>query len=298
MFWLLLACDPQPAARLSTTTTPSSDELVSTEVPSPELSRPDGRTPVSASQVPLSALPGLGLEALDADAANKALFLMNTSAGACEPCMAKGTSLAECASTLPAGCENTPDLVKRLARLAPDVHVDELRGLIDYAEPWVPLPDWLRSEAVVTVVFAVDYQSPFCLRTQKAIDLLVERYGDQIGVRLLQAPDTATHPRSEAAALAMLQAAGQPGAAALHRSLLEHFASLDDDTIVRLAGEAGVTLSGDMGPELARHRQLAAASGVRGTPTVFLNGYRFRGMRGDGAYRPHVDALIGDAVAP
>ena len=294
MLLTLLACDAPTPVRTSTPITPPSDAVVTTELPPVEESRPDGRASVQFSQVALDELVGFGLETLEGDAAKKAHYLLNTSVGSCAPCMDAGTSLAVCVQTLPEGCENTPDLVKRLVRLAPELHADELRNLIDYAEPWVPLPDWLEGDAPVTLVFAVDYQSPFDLRAQKAIESLQERYGDKLDVVWLHAPDPNKHPMAVPAATVMLQAGDHAGAATLHRSLLDNYASLDAETLTELSKAAGVPLGGDVSQELLRHGAAAEAAGVRGTPTIFLNGYRFRGMRPWSAYAPHIDALLGD----
>ena len=296
MLLALLACDtPTPVrTRTSTPITPASDELVTTELPPSDESRPDGRAIVRFSEVRLDELVGFGLETLEGDAAKKAHFLVNTSVGACEPCMEAGTSLALCVQELPAGCENTPDLVKRVVRLAPDLHPDEIRGFVDYAEPWVPLPAWLDTDAPVTLVFAVDYQSPFDKRAQGAIEQLQERYGEKLGVVLLHAPDAEKHPMAVPAATVMLQAVDDPAAWTLHQSLLEHYNRLDAETLTVLGKEAGVPLGGDVSQELARHAGAVEAAGVRGTPTVFLNGYRFRGMRPWSAYAPHIDQLLAD----
>jgi Na+/H+ antiporter NhaA len=161
-----------------------------------------------------------------------------------------------------------------------DPHRDHVRG-----------PDG----APVTLVEYGDFECPYCGRAERVIrDLLVDRGDVHYVWRHLPLSDV--HPHAELAAEASEAAAAQGAFWEMHDRLLDHQGALTPEDLARYAEEIGLDAD-RFCDELERHVHAARVeedvdsadlSGVRGTPTFFINGKRH-----DGAY--DIDTLS-DAV--
>jgi protein-disulfide isomerase len=84
----------------------------------------------------------------------------------------------------------------------------------------------------------------------------------------------------------------------MHEKLFASSRSLDEESLVRLAGEAGLDVARwqrarqGAAAALARDESLAATLGVRGTPTFFVNGRRIAGAQGIDTFRQTIDEEI------
>jgi protein-disulfide isomerase len=168
----------------------------------------------------------------------------------------------------------------------------------------VPLDESLPSignpRALVTVAAFVDYECPYCRKTQQTLERLLSTYPHDLRVVVVEHP-LPMHAHARSAALAALAAAEQGRFEAMHAHLFA--AGLDDGAIELAAAEAGLDVgrfdAGRASPETAaaldRALQLASQIGVTGTPTFFVNGRRIVGAQPYDVFRQVVDERLAAA---
>ncbi|HEX8791717.1 MAG TPA: thioredoxin domain-containing protein [Polyangiaceae bacterium] len=162
------------------------------------------------------------------------------------------------------------------------------------------LPSIGDSRALVTVAAFLDYECPYCRKSQRTLEQLLASYPRDLRIVVVEHP-LPMHTHARAAALASLAAAAQGRFEALHPLLLE--GTLDDAAIEAAAGAAGLDLGrfdGDRAsPEtsaaLDHALQLASQIGVLGTPTFFVNGRRIVGAQPYDVFRQVVDERLAAA---
>ena len=148
------------------------------------------------------------------------------------------------------------------------------------------LPVFGSARALVTIVAFTDYECPYCAKADKTIATLRSELGDDLRVVLATRP-LAMHERAAPAARALLAAAEQGRAEAMHARLFADRGALDDAGLTASARAIGLDLrsfeSARSGPStadaLARVEVLATSLAVDGTPTFFVNGRRMVGAR-------------------
>ncbi|MEU4545098.1 Na+/H+ antiporter NhaA [Nonomuraea dietziae] len=158
-------------------------------------------------------------------------------------------------------------------------------------EPDEPLPDTLAvpvhagdhargpEDAAVTLVEYGDFECPYCGRLYGILERLRERRPD---VRMVfrHFPLREMHPRSLPAALAA-EAAGEAGRFwEMHDVLYRNQDRLGDAELERYAADLGVPPWTGREEHLRRIEEDESSgldSGVRGTPTLFVNGARYTG---------------------
>ncbi len=136
-------------------------------------------------------------------------------------------------------------------------------------------------DAPVTIVEYADAECPYCGRAEPLLRELLERRGD---VRLVYRhyPLVDVHPHAYSAALAM-EAAGAAGLFwPLHDRLFAAQDALGRGNLARYAEELGLPGESVLRPASAAWDQRVrddfesgVASGVQGTPALFVNGRRF-----------------------
>ncbi|MFC5821213.1 Na+/H+ antiporter NhaA [Nonomuraea harbinensis] len=135
------------------------------------------------------------------------------------------------------------------------------------------------ADAAVTVVEYGDFECPYCGRLHPILEELRRRRPD---VRFVfrHYPLRDMHPRALAAAL-VAEAAGRDGRFwEMHDKLYAAQRALADADLARYAAELKVDLSAPIAARAARierDERSGRESGVRGTPTLFINGVRYRG---------------------
>ncbi|MDA0638475.1 Na+/H+ antiporter NhaA [Nonomuraea sp. MCN248] len=159
------------------------------------------------------------------------------------------------------------------------------------AEPAEDLPEVLSipvgpddhvrgpADAAVTVVEYGDFECPYCGRLHPILEELRRRHPD---VRFVfrHFPLRQMHPRAMPAALVAEAAARDGRFWEMHDLLYAQRQALGDEDLARYAAELEVDLSAPIAPRAARierDERSGLESGVRGTPTLFINGVRYRG---------------------
>ena len=171
--------------------------------------------------------------------------------------------------------------------------IDALRGTDDGARPRTLVPpvdpetDHIRGpmNAPLTLVEYGDFECPFCGRVTGAIDDVRAYFGERLRYVFRHLPLTDVHPRAEAAARAAEAAAAQSRFWEMHDMLFRNSSELSDEDLLRYADELGLDverfdtdLEDDRIAEHVRdHAASAEVSGVRGTPTFFVQGRRHKG---------------------
>ena len=265
----------------------------------PPVTRPDNRKPLEPTRLEASDLGLPGLAALSTDAQDLALGVLNNTTGACDPCQAEGLSMAACLRENPPGCQNMPALARRVIRgAARGDDIQSVRAEVRYDDSWFPIAPAERPArggpaGAHTLLVVVDYISPFSAEAEAEFDALSQRFGEELRVEVLQAPRPAlaSIDAAEAALAAELAGCFWPAHAALLRSASQGEAWKVAETA------CGAPLDGYREQAKLRLRQdqaLAATLGVRGTPTVFIDGYRVRGLRGLEEYAHLIELQIAD----
>ena len=138
------------------------------------------------------------------------------------------------------------------------------------------------STAPVTLLEYGDYQCPTCGLAYPVVKKLQAQLGARLRFVFRNFPIATIHPYAEHAAEAAEAAGAQGKFWAMHDLLYENQDSLADDDLVQYAVTLGLD-SARFTSELTRHTHAGrvredfmsgARSGVNGTPTFFINGFR------------------------
>jgi protein-disulfide isomerase len=144
-----------------------------------------------------------------------------------------------------------------------------------------PVDHVLGSEhAPVTVVEYADFECPNCKQAAPAVKLLLERFAERVRFVFRHSPIEQVHPHALMAAEAAECAGGQGRFWPMHDLLFEHQLHLKAHQLHGYAGQLGLDMvrySADMDDHVYLQRireqqQSGRDSGVRGTPSFFVNG--------------------------
>jgi NhaA family Na+:H+ antiporter len=153
--------------------------------------------------------------------------------------------------------------------------------------------------APVTLVEYGDYQCPHCRQVQPIVRDLRERFGDRLRYVFRHFPINTLHPRAQKAAEAAEAAAAQGKFWQMHDLLYDHQDALEDDDLVRYAAELGLDVerferelrTGVYTERVREDFMSGVRSGANGTPSFFINGYRY-----DGPW--DLDSLVAEIEKP
>jgi formate-nitrite transporter family protein len=157
-------------------------------------------------------------------------------------------------------------------------------------------------DARVTLVEFGDFECPDCGLAYPVLKAVQQALGPNLRFVFRHFPLSASHPHARAAAEAAEVAGAQGRFWEMHDRLYQHQTALADDDLRRHARKVGLDLDlferamrlhtqeGRVREDLAS----GSVSGVRGTPTLFINGTRYDGPRDRS---PLVAALARAAVA-
>jgi protein-disulfide isomerase len=182
-----------------------------------------------------------------------------------------------CALTL--SCGRAPD-DSRAAPLA----TQGAASVTAYKVPIDGAPTLGDARAPVTLVAFSDYECPFCVRADALVTQLRKAYGPKLRIVMRQHP-LPIHAHARAAAVAALAAHAQGKFWPMHERLFASSRSLDEESLVRLATEAGLELArwqadrAGAASALAREESLGENLAITGTPTFFVNGRRIAGAQ-------------------
>jgi protein-disulfide isomerase len=135
--------------------------------------------------------------------------------------------------------------------------------------------------APVTIVIYDDFECPYCAREAGPLKNLLKKYPEQVKLVFKNFP-LAMHKHARIAAIAGLAAQKQGMFWPLHDLMFANYQQLNLGKIMELAGSVGLNMSlfeKDMKDKSLSDRintdiQEGKNIGVRGTPTLFINGRR------------------------
>jgi protein-disulfide isomerase len=135
------------------------------------------------------------------------------------------------------------------------------------------------AEARVTLVTFTDFQCPHCSRVFPAIEQLLKKYPNDLNVIIKHFP-LRSHKFASQASIATLAAARQGKYVELTREMFKNYRSLNEETVKEYAGAVGLDLekfeqdrkNNEFQQQLQRDRQLGRSIGVRGVPSLYING--------------------------
>jgi protein-disulfide isomerase len=142
-------------------------------------------------------------------------------------------------------------------------------------------------DAPLTLVEYADYECPYSARAYPIVKEVQRRLGKRLRFVFRNFPLTKIHAHAQHAAEAAEAAAAQRAFWQMHDRLFERQLALDDEHLLEYAAELGLDadrVGGQLaaGVHRARVREdflSGVQSGVKGTPTFFING-----LRHDGGY--------------
>jgi len=139
--------------------------------------------------------------------------------------------------------------------------------------------------APVTLVEYGDFECPHCGRAYPIVERIQNQLGSRLRFVFRHFPLTQIHPHAQHAAEAAEAASAQGHFHEMHAALFEHQRALDDRHLAEYAGSIGLDQP-RFQQELADHAHAprvhedflsGVRSGVNGTPTFFINGFRHDG---------------------
>ncbi|GEK21735.1 DsbA family protein [Cellulomonas xylanilytica] len=141
-----------------------------------------------------------------------------------------------------------------------------------------------RPDAPVTVLEFGDLECPYCRAAAPALRELVDTSDGQVRLVWRHFPLFEVHPYALSAALAAEAAGTQGRFWEMHEELMSHQDRLAEPGLRAAAVAVGVdpaTVAGDdaqvHAPAVSEDYSAGIEAGVRGTPTIFVNGTRFHG---------------------
>jgi protein-disulfide isomerase len=154
------------------------------------------------------------------------------------------------------------------------------------AEPVTELDHSLGPPAApITIVEYGDYECPDCLNAVPIMAEVRKEFGERLRFVFRHFPQNSIHPHASAAAEAAEAAADQGKFWEMHESLFRRQKELAEIDLSHLALTLGLELyKFDASRSQERHRRRISSnfesglrSGVKKTPTLFINGQRYDG---------------------
>lgn len=148
------------------------------------------------------------------------------------------------------------------------------------------------ADASVTIAVFDDYQWPYCARLEPLFQQVLDKYPDKVKLVIKHFP-LANHKYAHKAATASLAANVQGKFWEFHSKLFKNYKVINDAKIQDIAKELGLDMekfNKDMQSSaikrlIARDVSNGRQIGVRGTPTIFINGKSLRNRSLPGIYQ-------------
>ena len=166
-------------------------------------------------------------------------------------------------------------------------------------------PSFGKADAVVKIVEFSDFECPYCSTAAKSVGKLKKRYSDNVLIIFRNFP-LSFHKKAMPAAQAAIEAHVQGKFWPFHDLMFENQRKLDRPNLETYAEQLGL----DMGKfkaaldnktheaSVKADLELGKASGVRGTPTVFINGKRARNAADFKSLTETIDKALAAAGKP
>ena len=147
-------------------------------------------------------------------------------------------------------------------------------------------------DAAVTIAVFDDYQWPYCARLEPFFQQVLDKYPDNVKLVIKHFP-LSNHKYAHKAASAALAANVQGKFWEFHSKLFKNYKVINDAKIQDIAKELGLDMekfTKDMQSPvikslIARDVSNGRQIGVRGTPTIFINGKAFKNRNLTGIYQ-------------
>lgn len=160
------------------------------------------------------------------------------------------------------------------------------------------------AEAPITIVEFSDYQCPFCARSEPLVKEALAAYPTQAKLVFKHYPLTSIHPQAMPAALAAAAAQKQGKFWEMHEKLFANQRALAPEQLTQYARELGLDakqFEADMKSDevkalVQEDIAMAQRAGVRGTPTIFVNG-RILQQRSLDGFKQIIDPILKEAAA-
>ncbi|MGD0769223.1 MAG: DsbA family protein [Tepidisphaeraceae bacterium] len=141
------------------------------------------------------------------------------------------------------------------------------------------------ASAPITIVEYGDYECPDCLNAVPVIEGVRQSLGGRLRFVFRHFPQSSIHPHASAAAEAAEAAAEQGKFWEMHAALFQHQKELAEVDLSHLALTLGLEIyKFETSRNQEKHRlrirtdfESGLRSGVKGTPTLFMNGRRYDG---------------------
>jgi protein-disulfide isomerase len=135
--------------------------------------------------------------------------------------------------------------------------------------------------APVTIVEFSDFECPYCARLQPTLKQVLDAYPDKVRLVYKDFP-LSFHKQAQNASRASLAAGEQGKYWEMHDMIFQNFKGLTEDKFKGFAEKLGLDMerfmkdfkSGKYDARIQRDIKLGMSIGVRGTPSLFLNGKR------------------------
>jgi protein-disulfide isomerase len=159
-------------------------------------------------------------------------------------------------------------------------------------------------DALVTIVELVDFQCTFCKRQVAALEHVRKKYGDQVRIVVRHYP-LIMHRDAQLAAEAAVAAAEQGKFWPFHDALWSNFGKLARTDLETFAQGVGIDMTKFRAAlderryydAVVAETAAAAAVGVSGTPTMFINGQPIVGSHDEAELDRFIDIHLANAKA-
>lgn len=153
-------------------------------------------------------------------------------------------------------------------------------------------------KAPVTITVFDDFQCPYCARLLPTLENVVNAYPTQVRLVFKHFP-LSMHKFARQAAIASIAARNQGKFWPLHDQLFANYNKLNDGLIRELAESVGLDMARfdkdvenpALAQEVAADIKLGTDSGVRGTPSVYVNGVQLKD-RSMAGFRAAIEAEL------
>ena len=154
-------------------------------------------------------------------------------------------------------------------------------------KPGVTYSDNIQGDAnaMITLVEYGDYQCPHCGHAYPIIKQLQQTFGSELKIVFRNFPLKNLHPLAVDAAIASEAAGRQNRFWEMHDLIFENQRNLDETSFLLFAQQLGLdleqfnvgTVAADVIQKVDDDFESGIMSGVNGTPTFFINGFRYDG---------------------
>jgi protein-disulfide isomerase len=160
-------------------------------------------------------------------------------------------------------------------------------------------PSLGKTDAPVTVVMFTDFQCPTCSLVYPILKRVIGEYGDKIRLVVRDFPLERIHENAFQAAIAANAANAQGKYFEYKEILYKNQESLDTESLKKYAGQIGLDVKkfeNDLKDEKFKDEIRNDLSdgkkyGVNGTPSIFVNGYKIRGLSAT-SFRKAIDRAL------